>query len=170
MDAALAWGRDASAMQISVALVVGAASVIAFLWRSWRWSGVPRGVPSDGVFTLASLAHFNGERHLPLCMGVCGKVVDCSGSENIKPGESYGKIWAGKDATFALATLSLKPVDTNKLDFTLDQFTPEQKKALAGWYKHFTAKYKVIGSLKEYEGWDFSSVEKEAEGQTPFGV
>ena len=26
-------------------------------------------------------------------------------------GEGYGRLWAGKDATFALATLSLKPED-----------------------------------------------------------
>lgn len=26
-------------------------------------------------------------------------------------GEGYGKLWAGKDATYALAVLSLKPED-----------------------------------------------------------
>ena len=38
----------------------------------------------------------------------------------------------------------------NKLDFTLDQFTDEQRTALAGWYKHFTARYPVVGRLREY--------------------
>eukprot|EP00932_Pfiesteria_piscicida_P009394 SRR837773.20118.p3 GENE.SRR837773.20118~~SRR837773.20118.p3 ORF type:complete len:156 (-),score=82.01 SRR837773.20118:120-539(-) len=56
------------------------------------------------------------------------------------------------------------------MDFTLDEMTPEQNKALAGWYKHFTTKYTIVGKLKEYEGWDFSSVEELAKSQTPFGA
>lgn len=166
MDAA--GSLSGATLQVTVAVLIGTASVLAYLLRRWRpWSSGPKGMPSDGVFTLGSLAHFDGTK-LPLCMGVCGKVVDCSGSENIKAGEGYGKLWAGRDATYALATLSLKAEHANRLDFTLDDFTADQRKALAGWYKHFTTKYTIVGKLSEYEGWDFSSVEKEAETQTPF--
>lgn len=124
-------------------------------------------LPEDGLFTIESLATFDGITG-PICLGVCGKVVNVSTSENIQPGEGYGKLWAGKDATYALATLSLKPEHANILDFKLSDFTEDQHKALAGWYKHFTTKYSIVGTLKEYDGWDFSSVEKEAETQTPF--
>lgn len=31
-------------------------------------------------------------------------------------GEGYGKLWAGKDATYALAVLSLKPEEAQQLD------------------------------------------------------
>jgi len=126
-------------------------------------------VPPDGIFDLDLLGLFNGKTG-PIFMGVCGKVVNVSSSENIKVGEGYGKLWAGKDATYALAVLSLKPEEANKLDFTLDQFTDEQRTALAGWYKHFTARYPVVGRLREYDGWDFSAIEKEAERQRPFGL
>lgn len=111
----------------------------------------------EKVFSLETLARFDGEQK-PMCMGVCGKVVNVSSSENIKVGQGYGKLWAGKDATFALAKLSLSMTDANRMDFTLDQFTVEEFKALAGWYKHFTTKYPIVGRLSEYEGWDFSSV------------
>jgi len=103
-------------------------------------------------------------------MAVCGKVVDCSTSENIRFGEGYGKLWAGCDATHALATLSLNPADANKLDWKIEDLTDSHRTALAGWYKHFTTKYEVIGKLKEYEGWDFTAIFKESKGQTPFGA
>lgn len=153
-----------------VALAVGAIPLLMLLWRRLRRKeALPEALPSEGVFTLATLARFDGVRN-PICLGVCGKVVDVSTSENIKHGEGYGKLWAGKDATYSLATLSLKPEDANILAFKLSDFTAEQHKALAGWYKHFTTKYKVVGTLKEYEGWDWSSVEELAKSQTPFGA
>lgn len=46
--------------------------------------------------------------------------------------------------------IRVKSVKANKLDFTLDEFTEEQRTALAGWYKHFTARYPVVGRLREY--------------------
>ena len=44
------------------------------------------------------------------------------------------------------------------LDFTLAQFTEDQRKALAGWYKHFTVRYPVVGRLREYVAWPTPSV------------
>ncbi|OLP74051.1 hypothetical protein AK812_SmicGene46522, partial [Symbiodinium microadriaticum] len=45
----------------------------------------------------------------------------------------YGDLWAGSDATFALATLSLEKKDRNRLDWTMEQFNDQQLKALAAW-------------------------------------
>jgi len=142
--------------------------VVVFLFRKlFKREELPEAFPADGVFNLEILSRFDGVKN-PICMAVCGKVIDVSSSDNIKHGEGYGKLWAGKDATFSLATLSLKEEDANKLDFTLKDFTEEQHKALAGWYKHFTTKYAIVGQLKEYEGWDWTSVEEEAKHQKPF--
>mmetsp|Transcript_40888 Transcript_40888/g.89495 ORF Transcript_40888/g.89495 Transcript_40888/m.89495 type:complete len:258 (-) Transcript_40888:202-975(-) len=159
----------------AVAAIFGA-SALLLLWRKKQPKALPKAdreeldaAVKSGTFTVSQLAHFDG-RELPVYLGVCGKIVDCSSSENIKAGEGYGKLWAGRDATYALATLSLVPDDANKFDFELSDFTPDQHKALAGWYKHFTTKYPVVGRLKEYDGWDFSSVEEEAVSQTPFGA
>jgi len=131
---------------------------------------LPEGsAPDDGVFTLESLKKFDG-RTLPMCLGICGKVVNVSLSANFPPGKGYGKVWAGKDSTWGMAKVSLDEASANKLDWELADFTSEEHKALSGWYKHFTTKYPVVGTLKEYEGRDFSSVEEEAKSQTPFGA
>mmetsp|Transcript_15914 Transcript_15914/g.40509 ORF Transcript_15914/g.40509 Transcript_15914/m.40509 type:complete len:245 (-) Transcript_15914:194-928(-) len=149
----------------AVTLVAGLPLVV-LLFRKLFKRG-PEAFPEDGVFDLKTLARFDGVKN-PICMAVCGKVIDVSSSDNIKHGEGYGKLWAGKDATYSLATLSLKEEDANTLNFKLSDFTEDQHKALAGWYKHFTTKYNVIGRLKEYEGWDWTSIEEEAKHQKPF--
>lgn len=153
---------------VTWALVLGTLPFLLLWWRR-RKGRKPRPLPVDGIWDLELLKHFDG-RENPLCLAVCGKVVDVSSSENIRYGEGYGKLWAGCDATWALATLSLNSQDANKLDWKLSDLTKDQHKALAGWYKHFTTKYQVVGTLKEYDGWDFSSVEEESKSQTPFGL
>mmetsp|Transcript_88183 Transcript_88183/g.248123 ORF Transcript_88183/g.248123 Transcript_88183/m.248123 type:complete len:270 (+) Transcript_88183:64-873(+) len=171
---------------VVIALLVGALSTAVLFWRRRRTTKatvltkgkeeeavkarVKEAIPEDGVFTLKTLEPFDGQGELPICLGVCGKVVDVSSSENIKYGEGYGKLWAGKDATYALATLSLQASDANKLDFKISDFDADQMKALAGWYKHFTTKYVVVGTLQEYKDWDFGAVEELAKSQTPFGA
>eukprot|EP00927_Polykrikos_kofoidii_P041610 TRINITY_DN35467_c0_g1_i1.p1 TRINITY_DN35467_c0_g1~~TRINITY_DN35467_c0_g1_i1.p1 ORF type:complete len:174 (-),score=33.43 TRINITY_DN35467_c0_g1_i1:228-749(-) len=119
-------------------------------------------IPPRGIFDQSSLARWDGDQ-LPMCVGCCGKVIEVSSSDNFVPGYGYGALWAGKDATLALATLSLKPEDANRTDFTVSQFNEEELRALAGWYKHFTSKYQVIGTMAEYKDWDFSAVERLAE-------
>lgn len=162
-----------SALPIAVTLATVAVSLLVFFWRRrHRTDAEDIGsfeMPAHQEFTLSSLAEYDG-KHKPLCLGICGKVVDCSSSENINHGQGYGALWAGKDATYAMATVSLKPEHANFFDFKLEDFDAAQQKALAGWYKHFTTKYPVVGTLKEYEGWDFSKVEKDAESETPFGA
>merc|ERR1740121_752555 len=44
------------------------------------------------------------------------------------------------------------------MDYQVDKLEELQFGALVGWYKHFTTKYPTRGTLKEYEGWDFSKV------------
>jgi membrane-associated progesterone receptor component len=133
-----------------------------------EWDGTPPAEwPEDGIFTMESLAKFDG-RSQPLCLAICGKVVDCSKSDNIKPGFGYGKLWAGRDGTRAFALCSLKPEMANDMDWKLGDFSESEFKALAGWYKHFTKKYPVKGTLKEYDSWDFSSVVEASVHETPF--
>eukprot|EP00929_Paragymnodinium_shiwhaense_P102998 TRINITY_DN66273_c0_g1_i1.p1 TRINITY_DN66273_c0_g1~~TRINITY_DN66273_c0_g1_i1.p1 ORF type:complete len:173 (+),score=56.80 TRINITY_DN66273_c0_g1_i1:74-592(+) len=115
-------------------------------------------LPDRGNFNMAALARWDGLQ-LPMCVGCCGKVFEVSSSDNFVPNYGYGGLWAGKDATLAFATLSLKPEDANRLDFTLGQFNEQEMRALAGWFRHFSSKYQQVGTLSEYQGWDFSSVE-----------
>eukprot|EP00928_Gymnodinium_smaydae_P088016 TRINITY_DN72179_c0_g1_i1.p1 TRINITY_DN72179_c0_g1~~TRINITY_DN72179_c0_g1_i1.p1 ORF type:complete len:272 (+),score=76.63 TRINITY_DN72179_c0_g1_i1:88-903(+) len=119
-------------------------------------------LPSDGIFTLDTLSRWDGVQ-LPMLIGLCGLVVDVSTSDNFVPNHGYGKIWAGKDTTLAMATVSLKAHDANRLDFKLDDLEEAQIAALAGWYKHFTCKYRTVGTLKELVSRDFSPIEMRAE-------
>jgi len=154
---------------IALAFVLGLLPIGYFLKTKWDEKKEPEPYPEGGEWDLDTLRRFDGKVN-PICLGVCGLVIDCSASENIGYNEGYGKLWAGRDATYALAMLSLKQEDANKFDYKITDFTPEQHKALASWYKHFTTKYKTVGKLKEYEGWDFSTVVEESKAQTPFGA
>jgi len=171
---------------VTVALAICFISTASLLWWRRREKGsdddtstthveafrgdIPAdALPEGAVFTIESLAKFDGVK-LPMCLGVCGKVVNVSSSDNFEPGQGYGKLWAGRETTYAMAKVSLTPTDANRLDYRLEDFDDKERKALAGWYKHFTTKYPIVGTLKEYDGWDFSAVEEEAKSQTPFGV
>mmetsp|Transcript_127167 Transcript_127167/g.354094 ORF Transcript_127167/g.354094 Transcript_127167/m.354094 type:complete len:275 (-) Transcript_127167:112-936(-) len=119
-------------------------------------------LPPGSVFDLKELARWDGVQ-LPMCIGICGMVVDVSSSQNFVPNFGYGKLWAGKDTTWAMATVSLKVEDANRFDFKLEDLSEEQFKALAGWFKHFTTKYRTVGTLRELEGRDFGPVVRAAE-------
>lgn len=128
-----------------------------------RWSAEHEGeLPPGGNFDINELTRWDGVS-LPMCIALCGIVVDVSSSENFVPDFGYGKLWAGKDCTWAMATVSLKEHDAGRFDFTLEDLAPENFKALAGWYKHFKGKYRQVGTLREWQGRDFSSVVKAAE-------
>merc|ERR1712187_531934 len=114
-------------------------------------------------------AKFDG-RDLPMYLALCGKVVDVTSSDNFNPDAGYGKLWAGRETTYAMAKVSLKPEDTGRLDFKLEELNEEEHRALAVWYKHFITKYPVVGTLKEYDGWDWSVVEKSAGFDGPCGA
>jgi hypothetical protein len=93
-----------------------------------------------------------------MCIAICGIVVDVSSSDNFVPDFGYGKLWAGKDTTWAMATVSLKAHDVNRFDFEVKDLNADQLKALRGWYQHFKAKYRQVGTLREHRDWDFSLV------------
>mmetsp|Transcript_5134 Transcript_5134/g.15232 ORF Transcript_5134/g.15232 Transcript_5134/m.15232 type:complete len:223 (-) Transcript_5134:93-761(-) len=116
----------------------------------------PDRLPADRVFTLETLAPWDG-RNLPMCLCVCGKVVDVSSSPNFSPDFGYGKLWGGRDASYALARASLEAEDANVLEWDLEELEQPQRDSLLSFYKHFVGKYPIIGTLKEYEHRDFSA-------------
>lgn len=128
----------------------------------WQPERHERELPQDRIFTLETLARWDGVK-LPMFIGICGNVIDVSSSDNFTPDHGYGMLWAGKDTTLAMATVSLKKQDANRFDFSLGDLEEAQFSALAGWYKHFTHKYPTVGTLAEYQNWDFSPIEMKAE-------
>ncbi|CAE7785853.1 CYB2 [Symbiodinium sp. CCMP2456] len=121
---------------------------------------------TNGVFTLESLQRWNGVQ-LPMLISICGVVVDVSPSENFIPTFGYGKLWAGKDCTWAMATVSLKAEDANRFDWKVQELEDMHFKSLVGWYGHFTNKYRQVGILEELKDWDFAAVKAEAKAEPP---
>lgn len=135
-----------------------------------RWSALHESeLPPGGVFDLNELARWNGV-DLPMCISICGVVVDVSSSDNFVPDFGYGKLWAGKETTWAMATVSLKAHDANKFDFKVEELSEDHFNALAGWYKHFLHKYRKVGTLHELRNWDFSSIAQAAEALPVSGM
>lgn len=75
-----------------------------------------------------------------------GNVWDVSTSKNFN--ETY-KLWRGKDATVALAIMSMDPKDVNRTDW--DDLTEKEIESLHSWTKYFNEKYIIKGKLKEYQ-------------------
>ena len=90
----------------------------------------------------------DGRVNAPIYLGICGKVLDVSfgGTEMYGPGGPY-HLFAGIDASKALAKMSFKPEDVSSRD--LSDLTDEQKKVLADWEKRFieVKKYPIVGQL-----------------------
>lgn len=115
--------------------------------------------PTDLKLTKDELAKYNGRPNPdvkkaddridePIYIAVNGKIFDVSygGKEMYGEGSPYNK-FAGKDATRALAKMSLEEADINSSD--LSDLTEEQKKTLNQWEEKFlnAKKYPVVGTL-----------------------
>ncbi|KAA8498724.1 Membrane-associated progesterone receptor component 2 [Porphyridium purpureum] len=74
-------------------------------------------------------------------------VFDMSGASSFYgPGGPYN-LFAGRDASFALATGCLDPAIVD-LEKNTDDLSPQEIQQLMGWYKKFQDKYPKAGVLK----------------------
>eukprot|EP00382_Lankesteria_abbotti_P004467 CAMPEP_0113846534 /NCGR_PEP_ID=MMETSP0372-20130328/1358_1 /TAXON_ID=340204 /ORGANISM="Lankesteria abbotti" /LENGTH=106 /DNA_ID=CAMNT_0000815683 /DNA_START=46 /DNA_END=366 /DNA_ORIENTATION=+ /assembly_acc=CAM_ASM_000359 len=82
-----------------------------------------------------------------LYVALKGTVYDVAkGREFYGPGKPYN-MFAGKDATVALAKMSLQEEDTNRADFE-EVLSEGERKTLASWVTRFDNKYNVVGIVK----------------------
>eukprot|EP00455_Lapot_gusevi_P009817 TRINITY_DN1440_c0_g1_i1.p1 TRINITY_DN1440_c0_g1~~TRINITY_DN1440_c0_g1_i1.p1 ORF type:complete len:128 (+),score=28.10 TRINITY_DN1440_c0_g1_i1:82-465(+) len=103
------------------------------------------------IITLAELRHFNGvqsaenpESKIYVC--VRGKVYDVTRAAHFYgPGESY-HIFAGHDASRALAKTALSP---EELDQPIEDLDETQKNTLNDWIKKYDAKYPVVATVSD---------------------
>lgn len=98
------------------------------------------------TMSLSDLAPHDGRDGRPIYFSSDGWVWDASSSEMFR--ESYG-LWAGKDATVALAKMSLDPSDVNRTDW--DSLSADDLKSLHSWTEYFSEKYLIKGRIKEFE-------------------
>jgi predicted heme/steroid binding protein len=98
------------------------------------------------TLSLQELQRFNGQGTHPTYFSAAGKVYDVSRSEMFS--STYSQ-WAGRDATVALAKMSLDPSDISRTD-VWKQLSPEDEKSLKSWTYYFDEKYQIKHWLKEY--------------------
>lgn len=105
----------------------------------------------DPVCSKAELWTYNGsDPAKPLLLGCKGLVFDVSaGRDFYGPPDGPYKNFAGRDASRALALMSLKLEDAE--NSSLEGLTEEELKVLDDWCKKFKGKYPVLGILDMYE-------------------
>merc|ERR1712028_157215 len=100
--------------------------------------------PEMTSYTLQELQGFGPSSSDPILLGILGVVYDVStGREFFGPTGPY-RIYAGHDATYALASMSLKKSDLDVFEYTLDE---DDRQTLADWIEYFRVKYGAIGRL-----------------------
>ncbi|XP_038700533.1 probable steroid-binding protein 3 [Tripterygium wilfordii] len=94
-------------------------------------------------FTTEQLSQYNGtDPSKPLYVAVKGRVFDVTtGKSFYGPGGPYA-MFAGKDASRALAKMSKNEEDVSP---SLDGLTEKEIGVLNDWEKKFEAKYPVVG-------------------------
>ncbi|RYC61082.1 hypothetical protein CHU98_g5112 [Xylaria longipes] len=96
--------------------------------------------PKDDPITLEELSQANGAEGRK----AYGKVYDVTGNKMYQEGGSY-HVFAGKDASRALAKTSTKPEDVQPEWRDLDD---EKKGVLNDWITFFSNRYNVVGLVQ----------------------
>ncbi|CDP21112.1 unnamed protein product [Coffea canephora] len=99
------------------------------------------------AFTLQQLKQYDGsDPSKPIYVAVKGQVFDVTAGKSFYgPGGSYC-MFAGKDASRALAKMSKNDEDVIG---SLDGLSEKEIQTLDDWEKKFEAKYPVVGSLAD---------------------
>lgn len=96
-------------------------------------------------FTAEELIKYNGsDSSKPIYVAIKGRVFDVSSGKNFYgPGGSYA-MFAGRDASRALAKMSK---NEEEICASLDGLTEKEIGVLEDWEKKFEAKYPVVGRV-----------------------
>lgn len=99
-----------------------------------------------GEITEEELRQYDGsDPEKPLLMAVKGQIYDVSQSRMFYgPGGAY-ELFAGKDASRALAKMSFEPQDLNG---DISGLTPMELGSLNDWEYKFTSKYVKVGTIR----------------------
>ena len=99
-----------------------------------------------GEVTLEELKVYNGTDNPRVLTSICGRIFDLSSAPDFYGPSGGYNCFAGGDSTYMLATVSLKPENLNKTEFTL---TDEQSETLVNWIgSTYLSKYPIVGILK----------------------
>lgn len=99
-------------------------------------------------FTLENLREYDGiKSNGRILMGVLGRVFDVSNASDFYgPGGPYS-VFAGRDASRALATFSVDSSQFKDTHDDLSDLKPSQMSSVKEWEMQFLEKYPVVGKL-----------------------
>ncbi|KAI8053366.1 putative progesterone binding protein [Syncephalis plumigaleata] len=101
--------------------------------------------PLDVPYTVEELAKHDGsDPSVPTYVAIKGVIFDVSTSDLYKSGSKYGKAFAGKDASRALAKSSLELEDCIA---DLSNLTESELNTLNQWFERFSKKYNIVGRV-----------------------
>ncbi|EON61124.1 hypothetical protein W97_00335 [Coniosporium apollinis CBS 100218] len=80
----------------------------------------------------------------PTYVAMKGTIFDVSGNKAYTPGAGY-HVFAGKDASRALAKSSLKPEDCRP---EWEDLPDSEKKVLDDWFTFFSKRYNIVGVVQ----------------------
>ncbi|KAG6543562.1 hypothetical protein Mapa_015056 [Marchantia paleacea] len=98
-----------------------------------------------GEINALELSKYDGsDAEKQLLVAIRGKIYDVSSARDFYgPGKPYA-VFAGKDATRALAKMSTKAEDVSP---SLEGLTEKEIGVLDNWEKKFVTKYPVVGTV-----------------------
>ncbi|MCJ1236945.1 hypothetical protein MMC14_004929 [Varicellaria rhodocarpa] len=100
--------------------------------------------PKHDPFSVAELAACNGtDPAKPTLVAIKGTVFDVSGNKSYMEGGPY-RLFAGKDASRALAQSSLKAEDCSP---EWEDLPDKEKKVLEEWFVFFSKRYNILGKV-----------------------
>ncbi|EED23704.1 progesterone binding protein, putative [Talaromyces stipitatus ATCC 10500] len=100
--------------------------------------------PKDDPFTLEELSKHDGtDPSRPTYVAIKGTIFDVSKKDAYAPGGQY-HVFAGKDASRALAKSSLKKEDCRPEWEDLDD---KEKTVLEEWFTFFSKRYNIVGKV-----------------------
>eukprot|EP01101_Sappina_pedata_P008014 TRINITY_DN4355_c0_g1_i1.p1 TRINITY_DN4355_c0_g1~~TRINITY_DN4355_c0_g1_i1.p1 ORF type:complete len:157 (+),score=77.81 TRINITY_DN4355_c0_g1_i1:59-529(+) len=146
---------ETSLVGIVVILIVAIVYQVAFTDKSTPAPLVPKAkiIKPFKEYTLEELAKYDGsDSDGDIYVAIKGKVYDVTSRRGFYgKGGSYN-IFAGKEASRALALGSLKKEDvsaevTSDLDSLLSKLSADELETLEEWINSFESKYDVIGKV-----------------------
>ncbi|MCJ1367252.1 hypothetical protein MMC16_006384 [Acarospora aff. strigata] len=104
--------------------------------------------PKDDPISVQHLSKCDGtDPNLPVYVAIKGKVFDVSGNAAYAPKGQY-HVFAGKDASRALASSSLKPEDCRA---EWQDLSDKEKMVLNEWFTFFSKRYNIVGVVQGAE-------------------
>lgn len=100
--------------------------------------------PRDDLISPSELTQCDGVKSNKIYVAIKGTVFDCSrNAASYGPGKGY-HVFAGKDASRALALSSLDPADAVA---KWEDLPEKEKVVLNDWYTFFSLRYNIVGRL-----------------------